>query len=138
MILIDTNVIADVLTTSSEWQEWSSDRLDEHRRNDTLVTNEIVFAELSARLRSEADMHSVLSDLLITLERIPTAGLFAAGQAFRKYRAAGGARINVLPDFFIGAHAQVECARVMTRDTRPYRAYFPDVGLIAPEQTRQA
>jgi predicted nucleic acid-binding protein len=133
MILVDTNVISDVLTPSSEWQAWSIDQLDRQRRDDTLMTNEIVFAELSARLRTEADVHGVLSDLLITLERIPTTGLFAAGQAFRKYRAAGGSRTNVLPDFFIGAHAQVAHACVLTRDPRPYRAYFPDVDLIAPD-----
>ena len=132
MILVDTNVISDVLTPSSDWQSWSVDCLDLHRREDTLVTNEIVFAELSARLRTESDAHRVLSDLLITFERIPTSGLFAAGQAFRKYRAAGGSRANVLPDFFVGAHAHVTRMRVMTRDTRPYRAYFPDVDLIAP------
>lgn len=132
MILVDTNVIADVLTPSSEWQAWSIDRLDECRRNDTLGTNEIVFAELSARLRTEADVRNVLSDLLITLERTPTAGLFAAGQAFRKYRAAGGLRTNVLPDFFIGAHAQVTRSPILTRDARPYRSYFPDVEVIEP------
>jgi predicted nucleic acid-binding protein len=132
MILVDTNVIADVLTAPSEWQAWSIDRLDECRRSDTLATNEIVFAELSARLRTEADVRSVLAELFITFERIPTAALFAAGQAFRKYRAAGGSRSNVLPDFFIGAHAHVTRSPILTRDARPYRAYFPRVELIAP------
>lgn len=133
MILVDTNVIADVLTPSPEWQTWSIDRLNDHRRSDTLATNEIVFAELSARLRSEADVQGALHDLRIAFERIPTAGLFAAGQAFRKYRMAGGSRSNVLPDFFIGAHAQVTRSPILTRDTRPYRTYFPQVELIAPE-----
>jgi predicted nucleic acid-binding protein len=132
MILVDTNVIADVLTPRSEWQAWSIDRLDECRRGDALVTNDVVFAELSARLRTEADVKSVLSELFITFERIPTAGLFAAGQAFQKYRAAGGSRANVLPDFFIGAHAHVTHSPILTRDARPYRAYFPQVELIAP------
>jgi predicted nucleic acid-binding protein len=132
MILVDTNVISDVLTPSSEWLAWSIDQLNRHR-DDTLVANDIVFTELSARLRTEADVHRVLSDLLITLEHVPTAGLFAAGQAFRKYRAAGGSKTNVLPDFFIGAHAQAKQMRVLTRDPRPYRAYFPRVDLIAPD-----
>jgi predicted nucleic acid-binding protein len=132
MILVDTNVIADVLTPRSEWQAWSIDRLEECRRSDTLATNEVVFAELSARLRTEAEVEGVLSELLIAFERIPTAGLFAAGQAFRKYRAAGGSRANVLPDFFIGAHAHVTHSPILTRDPRPYRAYFPRVELIAP------
>jgi predicted nucleic acid-binding protein len=63
---------------------------------------------------------------------VPTAGLFAAGQAYRKYRAAGGSRSNVLPDFSIGAHALTTGMAILTRDARPYRTYFPDVELITP------
>ena len=132
MTLVDTHVISDILTPNSDWQAWSIDRIDECRRNGTLFINEIVFAELSARLNSEADVHSALSDVGITFERVPTAGLFAAGQAYRKYRAAGGLRSNVLPDFFIGAHAQVSGLSILTRDVRPYRTYFPAVRVIAP------
>lgn len=132
MTLVDTNVIADILTPDSEWQSWSIDRIDECRRKGALATNEIVFAELSARLSSEADVQTALTNLDIAFERIPTAGLFAAGKAFRKYRIAGGLRTTVLPDFFLGAHAQVNRVPILTRDTRPYRTYFPDVNLITP------
>ena len=59
--------------------------------------------------------------------------LFLAGKAYREYRRAGGSRTGVLPDFFIGAHAQVLGLPILTRDARPYRAYFPDVEVIAPE-----
>ena len=133
MTLVDTNVISDTLTPLSEWQDWSIARLNECRHHSPLATNEIVFAELSARMSSEADVHAVLAELDIALERMPTAALFAAGQAYRKYRAAGGSRSSVLPDFFIGAHARVAKVPILTRDIRPYRTYFPDVRLIAPE-----
>lgn len=133
MTLVDTNVISDTLTPDSEWQAWSIARLYECRRRGPLTTNEIVFAELSARLSSEADILMVLAHLDIAFERIPTEALFAAGQAFRKYRAAGGSRSNVLPDFFLGAHAQVTQVPILTRDVKPYRTYFPDVALIAPD-----
>lgn len=133
MTLVDTNVIADILSSGSEWQAWSIERLEECRSKGLVSTNEIVFAELSARLSSEADVQRVLDNLGIAFARIPAAGLFAAGQVYRKYRAAGGSRSSVLPDFFIGAHARVTDAQILTRDARPYRTYFPEVKLIAPE-----
>jgi hypothetical protein len=132
MTLVDTNIIADILAPDAKWRSWSIERIDECRSRGGLITNEIVFAELSARLSSEADVHTVFKSLDITFERISTTALFAAGKAFQKYRSAGGLRTNVLPDFFLGAHAQVKGIPILTRDTRAYRAYFPEVVLIAP------
>ena len=60
------------------------------------------------------------------------AALFSAGKAFQRYRSAGGVRTGVLPDFFLGAHAAVIGAPLLTRDTRRYRTYFPELTLIAP------
>jgi predicted nucleic acid-binding protein len=40
----------------------------------------------------------------------------------------------VLADFFIGGHAQVAEATILTRDPRFYRTYFPSVPLITPDK----
>ena len=64
---------------------------------------------------------------------MPRPALFLAGQAFKTYRRRGGHRTSVLPDFFIGAHAAVLGAPLITRDARRYRSYFPTVDLIAPD-----
>jgi predicted nucleic acid-binding protein len=37
-----------------------------------------------------------------------------------------------LPDFYIGAHAEVEGLTLATRDATRYRTYFPSVSLITP------
>ena len=61
------------------------------------------------------------------------AALFLAGKAFVQYRRGGGARTNVLADFFIGAHAAVSGLPVLTRDTRRYQTYFPSIKLVTPK-----
>ena len=60
---------------------------------------------------------------------------YLAGKVFQRYRAAGGTRNGVLPDFFISAHAAVAGLPLLTRDLQRYRTYFPSLSLIAP-QTR--
>jgi predicted nucleic acid-binding protein len=37
-----------------------------------------------------------------------------------------------LPDFYIGAHAVMTGYRLLTRDVRRYRTYFPAIDIIAP------
>ena len=58
--------------------------------------------------------------------------LAVAGKAFRQYRKSGGTKTGVLPDFFIGAHAAVAKAPLVTRDATRYRTYFPTVEVVAP------
>jgi predicted nucleic acid-binding protein len=60
---------------------------------------------------------------------------FLAGKVFQRYRAQGGSRAGVLPDFFIGAHAAVAQLPLLTRDPRRYRTYFSGITLIAPDET---
>jgi len=132
MTLLDTNVVVDVLTDDPVWLEWSAEQLDICRKAGALHINEITYAELAVRAEAEAHLQRALAELSIELERTPMSALFLAGQAFGRYRAAGGPRTSVLPDFFIGAHAQVMSIPILTRDVRRYRSYFPEVQLIAP------
>ena len=63
---------------------------------------------------------------------IPKFALYLAGHAYRRYRRQSGTKTGVLPDFFIGAHAAVEDALLLTRDARRIQTYFPTVGIISP------
>jgi predicted nucleic acid-binding protein len=73
-----------------------------------------------------------LTELDAIVISIPRKAAFLAGKAYVQYRRQGGTKINVLADFFIGAHAAVLECPLLTRDTRRYAAYFPTVRLIAP------
>lgn len=133
MTLVDTNVVVDVLSANRDWLQWSVDALERCRQSGPLVFNEVTYAELAVRSVSEADLQADIERIGLRLERTPVSALFAAGQTFRLYRAAGGPRLSLLPDFFIGAHAEASGLQILTRDPRRFRTYFPKVELITPE-----
>ena len=94
--------------------------------------NEISYAELSVRFARIEDVDRFLAIGGFTMAATPRAALFLAGKAFQSYRARGGTRTGVLPDFLIGAHAAVKELPLLTRDLGRYRSYFPTVSLIVP------
>jgi predicted nucleic acid-binding protein len=132
MTLIDTNVLLDVTTSSSEWGEWSLEKLDSASLAGPLFINDVIYAEFSVGYTTIEAVERFLTGTGIKLATIPRAALFLAGKAFRRYRLAGGIRPSVLPDFFIGAHAAVAGLTLLTRDAQRYRTYFPAVDLVTP------
>jgi predicted nucleic acid-binding protein len=133
MTLIDTNVLLDILADDPRWSEWSLRQLAKRAAMGPAIINEIVYAEMSARMESQAEVERALADFDVRFDRVPLHAVFLAGRSYRRYRSSGGIRTGVLPDFFIGAHAQVLGCPLLTRDVRRYRTYFPDVELIAPD-----
>lgn len=132
MILVDTSVLLDVLTGDPMWADWSESQLEAARLRGRVAINEIVYAELSIRAARMEDVDAALQDLEIEVLTTPRAALFMAGKVFAQYRARGGARSGVLPDFFVGALAAVERLPLLTRDARRVRSYFPTVEVFAP------
>ncbi len=132
MTLVDTNVLLDLVTNDRDWADWSLARLEDAALAGPLLINDIVYAETSIRFDRIEDLDATLATARIKLAPAPRPALFLAGKAYRQYRAAGGTRTGVLPDFFIGAHAAVEGWPLLTRDTSRYRTYFPNITLIAP------
>ncbi len=132
MVLVDTNVLLDLVTDDPNWSDWSLARLEEASLAGPVLINDIVYAETSIRYARMEDLDAMLTEAIIEIVPTPRSALFLAGKAFQRYRAAGGSRTGVLPDFFIGAHAAVEGLPLLTRDAGRYRTYFPTVELIAP------
>jgi predicted nucleic acid-binding protein len=130
--LVDTNVLLDVLSDDPNWRAWSVSRLEQRSGQGPLLINDVIYAELSSRFSTEELLDRKVSQLNVSLQRMPKHALFLAGYTYERYRRAGGTRSGVLSDFFIGAHAQVAQWPLLTRDVRRYRTYFPDVELIAP------
>jgi len=57
-----------------------------------------------------------------------------AGRIWRKYRQQGGPRSRFLSDFLIGAHAQVQTNRLVSRDRGFYRKLFPTLTVLDPSR----
>jgi len=130
MILVDTSVIADILTKDPTWFEWSSSELEQWADRGPVCYDAIVFAELAVNFDTQREIENRLS--AFTFLELPLAAAFHAGKAFGKYRRAGGKKARPLPDFFIGAHAYVTHLPLLTRDPRRVRTFFPSLRLITP------
>jgi predicted nucleic acid-binding protein len=133
MILIDTNILLDIVTDDPVWADWSQQQLSAAALSDRLAINPMVYAEFSSRFTRIEDIDVLLESVDIVVAEMPRSALFLAGQVFKAYRRRGGPRTSVLPDFFIGAHATVVGAPLLTRDPRRYRSYFPTIELVAPD-----
>ena len=132
MLLVDTNVLVDVLQDDAQWAEWSIAQLRAQAAVHQLVINPVIYAEVSLSFSTLEALESAVATLELELREIPRPALFLAARAYARYRQQGGGRLQVLPDFFIGAHAAVEGWPLLTRDASRFRTYFPTLEVVAP------
>jgi predicted nucleic acid-binding protein len=130
--LVDSNVLLDIATEDRTWYEWSARMLARAANEGPLAINAIIYAEVSIGFGSIEDLDDALPPAVFAREPLPYEAGFLAGKAFVAYRRRGGARSVPLPDFYIGAHAAINNYRMLTRDARRYRTYFPTVQLLTP------
>ncbi len=139
MILLDTNVVIDAQNRTSPFFHWSSEVVSEAVRAAGAGINAVTLAELCVGKEKIADLvQSELRRAGVQLLDLPARAAAICGTAYRKYRlvrrksAGGFAPATPLPDFFIGAHAELMGWKLATRDSERFRLYFPDVELIEP------
>ena len=131
MILVDTNVLLDIYRADAIWMPWSLKHLQQAKPGQ-LALNMVVYAELAGHPAEPANLDEFLEMLGIQMLELSRPAARLAGLAFRSYRQRGGTKTGVLPDFFIGAHAQAEGYKLLTRDAGRYKTYFPKIKLICP------
>ena len=130
--LVDSSILLDILTEDGQWLDWSSSMLEAAANSGPLLINPIIYAEISIGYDKVEEVEQALPPDLYRREPLPYEAAFLAGKCYRNYRKRGGARRSPLPDFYVGAHAAIAGYRLLTRDARRYRTYFPTVQLIAP------
>jgi predicted nucleic acid-binding protein len=119
---VDTNVLLDILEGEERFAPSSLRAVEQAAMAGSLVICDLVYAELSAHFGARRDLERFLDENGISVQSLDRGALFRAGRAWRAYREAGGSRARILPDFFIGAHAESQCTALVSRDRGFYRA----------------
>jgi predicted nucleic acid-binding protein len=132
MMLFDTSVLLDIATADPVWLAWSEQQFRSAAAQGPILLNPIIYAELAPAFATPADLDQWLDPAVFLRLPLPYTAGWIAAQAFVKYRRSGGVRTSPLPDFYIGAHAEVEGHTLVTRDAARCRTYFPNVAIISP------
>jgi predicted nucleic acid-binding protein len=130
--LFDTNVLLDIATADPTWIPWSERQFRVAAAQGPILINPIIYAELAPAFAQADDLDRWLDPSIFSRLPLPYPAGWLAAQAYLKYRSSGGGRTSPLPDFYIGAYAEIEGLTLVTRDTARYRTYFPKVALITP------
>jgi predicted nucleic acid-binding protein len=132
VLIIDSNVFFDAEDPDSPAHEWAISTL---RSNAGVMgINPIIYAELLQGQAPET-LDSALGMMGVHRLDLPWASCAVAANAFKRFLTRSSVkgerrRTIPLPDFFIGAHAEVTGFPVATSDKSRFKTYFPNVRLI--------
>jgi len=128
---IDSSVLIAIGNGEPGHEAWQ-EVLDRAAQEGVLTICPVVLAELSARYPSLEPLAGDLERLGIRIDGFSDAACFLAGETFRRYRAQGGPRTTMIPDFMVAAHAQKQADRLAAMDRGYLRSYFASLCLLAP------
>ena len=129
---VDSSVLLDVIVGDAGFADRSEAALRAATAAGSLTVCECVVAEIRPAFAA-GQIEDFLDDW--QLEFVPSTreSSVLAGEMFAAYlRRRLGRGVRVLPDFLIGAHAQAEGLKLVTRDPDRVRTYFPSVELVSP------
>lgn len=133
-VLVDSNVWIDLFVQHPRWYAWTPSAMAAvFAAGDQPALNQIIYTELCAGYSTRSELDRVLERIGHVRLNLPWECAALTSAAYQAYRNGGSSKTSPMPDFYIGAHAQVSGLRLLTRDAGRYRAYFPQVELICPE-----
>lgn len=138
MILLDTNVLIYASDPTSEMRQWARQTIASAVADDGAAINTVCLAELCVGDREPDQVAVRVRSWGVTIIDLPVAAAEPAARAYRAYRkrrreqSEQSAPNTPLPDFFIGAHAQMLQCPLATADRGRFATYFPSVSLITP------
>src|SRR5437016_6188070 len=131
MILLDTNVIVDAHYGVGDHRVRAMNLISSAVNDTGAAINCMTLAELYAGPRRGENIEEDMRLAGVAILDVPIATAAICGRAYRRYRlvrrrSGGGEAPSVpLPDFFIGAHAELMPWKLARRDVERYRLCFP-------------
>jgi hypothetical protein len=138
MMLLDTNVLIYASDERSALCKWARRTIADSVAGEGAAVNAVSLAELCV---GDAEPESVADRIRswgVEVLDIPVAAAEVAARAYIAYRHRRKADSDKdspsmpLPDFFIGAHAQIMGWTLATADEDRYKTYFPKIQLKTP------
>ena len=128
---LDTNILIKLLDPAAQHHDWSLSELERCQR--PAIISDIVYCEFCVGMPSRDAVDAAVIKLALERVRSSDAALFRASEAFKVYRDVNkGSKTGVLPDFIIGAVAEVSDAPLITTNAKDFTGYFPKLKLISP------
>lgn len=128
----DTSVLLDVFAADPAFGSASAAALRTCLDEGRVVACDVVWSEVAGFFPAPDAARRALEDLGIDFDPLGKEASLAAGAAWKAYRARGGKRDRMIADFLVGAHAQRQAERLLTRDRGFYRAYFGKLRVLDP------
>ena len=129
---VDTNVLIDVFGADPRFGQPSATALRLCLNAGAVVACAVVWGETRAAFSSDEDFLRALRTLGVGFSAQTAQAATLAGITWKKYRAGGGKRDRVIADVLIGAHAALQCDRLLTRARGYYKKYFAGLVVIDP------
>jgi predicted nucleic acid-binding protein len=138
LILLDTNVLIYAFEPESRFHQWGRDTIADAVAGKGAAINAVSLAEICV---GEADPTTVADRVRswgIEILDVPVAAAETSAKAYQRYlsRRRGyvkeAAPTMPLPDFFIGAQAEIMGWKLATADQGRFKTYFPSVALETP------
>lgn len=137
-MLLDTNVLIDASDGRSKLCRWARRVIAEAVSGDGAAVNAVSLAEVCVGDAEPQTVADRIRSWGVAVLDVPVAASEVCAQAYLTYRmrrkadSGKDAPSVPLPDFFIGAHAQVMGWTLATADEDRFRTYFPAVPLRSP------
>lgn len=138
MIFLDTNVLIYASTLKSPFLEWAREVIAAGVAGDGAAVNAVSIAEICVGDAEPETVADRVRSWGIAVLDVPAAAAGPCARAYQVYRerrraeSPRDAPVMPLPDFFIGAHAEVMGWPIATADEGRFRTYFPSVPLRTP------